>query len=158
MTSLSNRNKDLGAGGFTLIELLVVMAILGMVLGLAPRLIPRSQGIEMEALTRQLANDLRQTRSRAIRQNQTMDITFDLAERSYWTGSPSEVAHWPDWVQIDVTAASTLTSGNDLTALRFFANGSSTGGRVLLTGGGRQSAIDLAWLTGAVAIRQVASE
>jgi len=134
--------------GFTLMELLVVLALMALLTGLAaPRLRPDAPNLSLEA--RAMAGGLRATRSTALRANDERLFLVDLAGRRY--GSP------PQWTAVGLgvaleTYAAAEEGGRDTAAIRFFPDGSSTGGRITLSAGGRTAAITVDWLSGAVVI------
>jgi general secretion pathway protein H len=136
--------------GFTLIELLVVLFVMGLLLTLAvPSFRNVLPGVELKTSTRQVATALREARGQAIAANDDASVTFDLAEvRLRVEGS--------DWLALrGVERMSVFTAGSETpdettARIRFFADGSSTGGRVTLDGGNSGYLVAVDWLTGHV--------
>ena len=142
--------------GFTLIELLVVLLIMGVLIALAPaafqRVVP---GLEMKASAREVAGLLRQARGQAIRDNRETAVLIDTAAKVYRLGQGATGHELSARLDISslVTAASEQlddTRGR----IRFFPDGTSTGGRVTLSRDDRKFDITVDWLTGLVAISE----
>ncbi|MGH6891712.1 MAG: GspH/FimT family pseudopilin [Dongiaceae bacterium] len=140
------------AGGFTLMELLVVLAILGFTLALAaPSLNRALPGLELKAGARNVASALREARALAIGRNRETTLTIDLDQRTLWLGDQPPIRLSPRLGVSLLTAASEVTeSGSG--GIRFFPDGTSTGGRVALVLGERRRDVVVDWLTGAVSI------
>lgn len=120
--------REISTGGFTLIELAVVLAIVAMV---AVVVLPRLGWIvgagDFAAAREHVVSELRIARGRAIEQRQT---TVIAPERLGSAG---------------VTLTVVPSDG-----IRFHADGSSSGGRVVLASGRREATITVDWLTGRV--------
>ena len=90
----------------------------------------RSQTMEMQATVNQVAQGLRVARSRAIASNAPVRFTVDIPLHSYSIESERPVA-LPRTVSIAMTAVSNETVESRLAAIRFYPNGSATGGRII---------------------------
>ncbi len=136
--------------GFTLVEMLVVLAILALVMAVMPPLLAGSQGrAELDAAARELAAALRETRSLAIRDGRSASFTLDAAHR--FRAGGGQARSLPPSLGLALAAgdeAHAAPSG----AIRFFADGSSTGGRLTLLSGERRTDVTVDWLTGRVAL------
>lgn len=140
------------ARGFTLIELLVVLVIAGLMYALVPPMIGAGMtGAELKKAARQVAAGLRQTRGEAIKWHRDTTLVLDVDARQYKIGEQSRAYKLPASVNYKVLAAKDDVVGQRA-AIRFFPDGSSNGGRVTLTSGGKSLFVDVAWLTGHVAI------
>ena len=139
--------------GFTLIELLVVLVIMGLMMALAPAAFERVlPGLAHKSAARDVAASLRQARGRAIRGNREVAVIVDVDRRTLSTdgGAPKRLD--------DDLAVSLVTGRSELLAdgtgrIRFFPDGTSTGGRITLAGNGREYHVLIDWLTGGVTIR-----
>jgi general secretion pathway protein H len=129
-----------GAAGFTLIEVLVVVAILGLALGLVgTRLLPRAVGLGAQRAAVETGDLLRLARAQAVGGNRPAIVRpvaagFEIAGGRHLSLPPGVV----------VTAAPR--------AIVFAPDGSSSGGTLALSDGGRDWRIDVDWLTGRVRV------
>jgi general secretion pathway protein H len=140
--------------GFTLIELLVVMAILGLVLVAAVPLLPTSlSGVELRSAARQVASGMRTARARAIAQNREAVFSVDVENRLYGVAGQPGLGRLPAGFEVRLITADTELTGPTSGGIRFFPDGSSTGGQVLLSGRGQRSTLAVDWLTGQVSLR-----
>jgi general secretion pathway protein H len=139
--------------GFTLVELLVVLALMGLALTVASPLIANAlPGTQMRAAARDVATGLRYARSLAIASN--ADVTFDVdVEAHRFAVSPSRRSgSFPEDAEIVLTTARSELFDSGAGSIRFFPDGTSTGGGIEIVRGGRKFLITVDWLTGRVAI------
>lgn len=141
--------------GFTLFELLVVLALLALVAALVPPMLTRGfPATSLKAAAREVAAGLRETRGRAIGRNADATFTVDVEARSYRIGDEGADRVLPRALEIALyTAESELIDGGAGT-IRFFADGSSTGGRVSVSYQERRYDIVVDWLTGQVKVSE----
>jgi general secretion pathway protein H len=140
--------------GFTLIELLVVLVLAGMMYALVPPMFGAGMaGAELKQAARQLAAGLRQTRGDAIKQHKDLALTLDIDGRIFKIGDVARVYQLPRMVDLKVFTAQSEVSER-AAAIRFYPDGSSTGGRVTLVHGDKQFLVDVDWLTGRVTITE----
>jgi general secretion pathway protein H len=136
--------------GFTLLELIVVLFIV--VLGFSVVGINLSSGndaTELKVAARDIVSALRFARGQALISHQETTVTLDLAENTYTVSSRDRIYPIPKAIDVTVvTAQSELTEGS--AGIRFFADGSSTGGRITLELGKATWQIDINWLTGQI--------
>lgn len=155
------RTRTFGAGrragqlGFTLLELMVVLAVIGLVTGLAvPQFSGSSKSADLGAAAREIAASLRFAGSEAVRRNESIAVVFDLEKRMLRVADepPRELA--PDLLMQLYTAKSELVS-DTVGSVRFFPDGSSTGGRMRLARSDNEDArvdIRIDWLSGRVEV------
>jgi general secretion pathway protein H len=134
------------------VELLVVLAIIGLIAALAvPALGRLAPGIELSADAHKVATALKTARHQAIQRGREMVVTIDVDGRRLQAGSAPPVQLDHDLGMSLLTAASELR-GTKAGAIRFFPDGTSTGGRVTLTAADMSYDVSVAWLTGRVSI------
>ncbi len=142
-------------GGFTLIELLVVLLIMGALITLAPaafqRIVP---GLEIKAAAREVAGVLRQARGQAIRDNRETAVLIDTGRNVYRLDRGARDHALSAALQVALVAAASEQLDDTRGRIRFFPDGTSTGGRVTLSRHDRKFDITVDWLTGLVAISE----
>lgn len=135
--------------GFTLLELLVVLVLLALAATLAFPLANRSRsGLVLRAAAFDVAAELRATRTAALRSNSERTFNVDLQTRYFWSDArrePRPIAHQ---LALDVVVPSSEQTGPTSARLRFFPDGSSSGGTILIKEPGRVAKVSVDWLTG----------
>jgi general secretion pathway protein H len=121
--------------GFTLLELLVVLTLVALLAGVA---LPRLQTMltpSFERTARRVALAVRDQRTQAILSGRLVSV------------SPAQMALLlPAGTQI-------VDAPPEESAILFFPNGTSTGGRIVLAArDGRRAAVAVDWLTGQVSV------
>jgi general secretion pathway protein H len=138
--------------GFTLLELMLVLLLLGLAYGLAgPTLGNRPIGFELQTATRQLAAGFRKARTTAIAQQREAALTLDLEARSFTVTGDSRSYSLPKPLEYRLYTAETEVLRERIGSIRFFPDGSSTGGRVTAHAakpGNMSQSVDVDWLTG----------
>ncbi len=139
--------------GFTLLELLVVLAITGLVVALAPPMLPNVlDSLRVKQAARELSTALQLARGQAIARQDEVTLLLDVNERFYTIGKVSRQLTVPDDTYLVLTTATVEQVSEDSGRIRFFADGSSTGGRIEIRRAPHQYIIDVNWLTGRVSI------
>jgi len=139
-----------GSRGYTLLELLVVFAVMGLVLASVPMIVASARpGPTARVAAEELAAALRLTRSEAIGRYAPAVLRLDVEQRAYRGADGREHTLAEDLDLNFVTARSEL-AGAKAGQVRFFPDGSATGGRITITHGGQSYVVTVDWLTGAV--------
>ena len=138
--------------GFTLIELLVVLAIIGVMLSLVPMAFRSLPGLEAKVAARELADVFRAARGVAIRDNREEFVTFDVDQRLYRRGSFGQPHQIGDGIEVSLITARSEQADQSTGRIRFFPDGTSTGGQVTLAGRGGTFYVRVDWLSGSVEI------
>jgi general secretion pathway protein H len=142
-----------GCRGFTLLEVLVVLALLAMAYALVPPMFAvGGSTTELKAGARQLAAGLRRAHSQAISGKTETALSIDVEAREFRLDGDKKVYALPREAQLTVFTAESEVAEDKTGAIRFYPDGSSTGGRVTLALGDRKFLVDVDWLTGRVEI------
>ncbi len=138
--------------GFTLIEIIIVLVVAGLLLALVP---PRLSGVlasaEVRSAARELASALRYARSRAVTAHAEVLLTVDTERRRYRL-SGSRWRSLPDDLQLTLTTARSERRSRSIGSIRFYPDGTATGGQIKLSSGARRYTVDVNWLTSRIAI------
>lgn len=138
------------AAGFTLLELIVVLAIMGLVVGFAIPALTSSSGTELRASARTLAAALRRTRNHAVSTNSAAALSVDVDKHQFAVAGERRTRTLPTSVKLKLFTARSELDSEARGRIRFFPDGSSTGGRVTLSGKGGIYSVDIDWLTGRI--------
>lgn len=141
------------AQGFTLIELTVVLLII--VLGfsvIGSNISSGNKSSQLKALTRDLASALRYARGQALISHDEISVAINLAENTYQVSNRDKVYHFSDEIEVTLVIAQDEFKNEEIGQLRFYADGSSSGGRITMEWGKFVNQIDVNWLSGKVAI------
>jgi general secretion pathway protein H len=143
------------SSGFTLIEIIVVLAI-GAAIYILIASIPfgKASAADLKAAARSVASGLRTAQSTALATRRDALLTIDMESREYITTGESEVHRLPRNIDLKLFTAQTEVTSEHSGAIRFYPDGSSTGGRVTVESGERKYLVDVDWLTGRVAINE----
>jgi general secretion pathway protein H len=134
-----------------LLELVVVLfvVVLGFsVIGL--NLSSGSDSTQIKAAARDIVSALRYGRGQALMTHQETRVALNLNDNSYTVTGRDKLYHIPESIDITVVTAQTELTGKGTAGIRFFADGSSTGGRITLERGDAAWKIDINWLTGQI--------
>ncbi len=143
------------ARGFTLIELLVVLAIMAFVVVIAaPYMASALPHWELKSAAREVAAALRDARSRAILTNSETVFNLDVRGHFYSVTGDARAHALPPKLGISLYTASQEQDGVSNGNIRFFPDGSSTGGRVGLSDAKASYIVTINWLTGRVELVQ----
>ena len=146
-------DQSSGSGGFTLLELMVVVFVLALLVGLVPPMIAGAvPGAELRSATQEIAAALRYARSQAISENREVTFELDVKNRSYrLSGSARKVA-LPGELKLSLYGAASESPDDEKGGIRFFNDGSSTGGRIVVARGDSAYTVDVDWLLGRVRV------
>jgi general secretion pathway protein H len=142
------------ADGFTLLELLVVLVILGLTVTLAVPMFARAMpGVEAKAAARDVAAMLRAAHSLAIVANREVTVAVDIDRRTVeLTGARSRTIGKGIGIGLFTAAEELIDRGAG--RIRFYPDGTSTGGRVRLSAGQRNYDVIVNWISGSVTIHE----
>lgn len=148
------RSAGAGQRGFTVVELLVVITIAVMLLGIVGvRFAAGTPGVELRGATRDISSGLRHVRSLAMVTGQEQVFMMDIDQKTYWIGGrDGQLRSLPERVELHLFTARQEVIDDNIGGIRFFPDGSATGGRVTISIEGSEYEVDVDWITGRVKI------
>lgn len=139
------------SSGFTLLELVVVLALATALIAIVPPLITAAiPGVELKSSSRRIAAGLRLAREEAIRTGRDIAFTLDLEQRSYRIDGNFRKIGLPKGLDLKLTAAESEMREQKIGSVRFFPDGSSTGGRIVIAREDSGWQVGVQWLTGRI--------
>ena len=136
--------------------MLAVLLLIALAVSVVTLSVAQSLGsARVNAVSRDIVAALRYTRGQAIVHGKAEAIQFNLRDWSYTApGHPAKKL--PDGMELRVRTAAEEQVDSDTWGIRFYPDGSSTGGRVTVIRGQRVWLININWLTGEVRTHEVA--
>jgi general secretion pathway protein H len=112
---------------------------------------PVSPAIHARTSAEAISGALRSARSEAVMHNRSVQFTLDLGRRSYrWGDAPAGVL--PADLRLALLASEDQIAAQSIGGIRFNPDGSSSGGRIAVTGAGRSWWGGVDWLSGRVSV------
>jgi general secretion pathway protein H len=138
--------------GFTLLELLIVMAIMAVVAGISLAVGGRSLGTDKpEVVAQDIAQHLRRARSRAIADNIDRALYLDVEAKQLRVDGDTP-RPLPARLDLDLLTATSERQARNVGSIRFYPDGSSTGGEIAVADATQAFIVRVEWLTGDVEI------
>jgi len=137
--------------GFTLLELTVVLLVV--VLGFSVIGLNLSSGndsTKIKSASRDIVSALRYARGQALMTRKETTVAINLSGNSYKVTDRDKQYTIPDAIDLTVVTAQTELTDEGTANIRFFPDGSSTGGKVKLGLGSIEWKININWLTGQI--------
>jgi general secretion pathway protein H len=137
---------------FTLLEMLAVIILIG--IAAAAVSISVAHGLasaRINAAAGELTAALRATRTQAIVHGEQRIFQLNMSNDTY-RGADQHDVRLPKGLDLSVTSATSDQSTGDVARIRFFPDGSSTGGRITIRSGQREWHVNVSWLTGAISL------
>jgi general secretion pathway protein H len=117
-----------------------------------PRVAGSRDRLTLESAAIQLASGLKRARAATLRAGQEHALVLDLAQRRYWADDAVTLQRLPRGISIAVEPRPGVSADAGPAVFRFRPDGSASGGKITLRGGGRTADITVDWLTGATRI------
>ncbi len=152
MNGSRRRDTAQGQAGFTLIEIMLVLVIIGMIYSLAPPLFHKAfPALKLKAVTRDLLQEIRYVQQSAITTGQPTAMRIELSEDRYASDqiNAGALRQLPEGFHFARQPGSSLEQILDL---RFYPDGSASGGEIRIEAGSRSYTIRVDWLTSQVEI------
>jgi general secretion pathway protein H len=144
-----------GQAGFTLLELIVVLAIASVVLLVGAFAASAAyDSARYRSFVRMVLQDLRATRIEAMSTGQPRAYLVDRSQAVLGQGGRERKP--PPGVTLDAVIARSELAGEGVGAIRFFPDGASTGGSILIQRESRSGVrLRVDWLLGKVSLETV---
>ncbi len=143
--------KSRSADGFTLLELLIVLAIIGLMSTVVLVSLPGSKDtLDLKVSARDVMIQVIESRTQAIRTGRDVRFFLNMTNGEFWTENFGNARTLPEGVEVEIYTAKAEQGENNTAAIRFFPDGSSTGGYVRISRGQNNYRIDVNWLTGKI--------
>lgn len=134
--------------GFTLIEMLVVLTILALMMAVVVPAINRGMSVTASDIARDVQIGLRKARSDSVTQQKSQAFEVDIHNRQFGVQG-GKSTRLPEGVELVVNVAQREAT-QEKAVVRFYPDGSSTGGRIGIHESEEQILINIDWLTGRV--------
>jgi general secretion pathway protein H len=139
--------------GFTLFEILVVFVIFALILTIVPPFLPNViASSQTKTASRELAANLKKTRSLAISKQQETTLSLNIEKKTFTIDKKQKTLTIPDASTLSIITARSEQLSDTEGRIRFFPDGSSTGGQIKLVFEKKEYLIDVNWLTGNIKI------
>ena len=114
----------------------------------------KASSADLKAAARSLASGLRGAQSIAMATRRDALLTVDMETREYIATGETQVHSIPKTIDLKLYTAQSEVTSQQRGSIRFYPDGSSTGGRITVSTGERKYLVDVDWLTGRVAINE----
>lgn len=139
--------------GFTLLEVMVVLVIMALVLVIIPPFLPNVMAnTNVKGAARELAANLKHARSQAIDHQQETTLLVNVDRKNYTLNDKTKILTLPDETFFSIVTAKSEQLSEVEGQIRFFPDGSSTGGQIKFVYAKHEYTIYVHWLTGKVRI------
>ena len=134
------------AKGFTLIEILIVIAIMAaLAVIVAVQVVGKLENVKVATAGKDIMAALRYTRGQALVTGEPQSLVINVETGSYVAANKPEVI-LPKELKAQIYTGEVLNEKTG--AIRFFPDGGSTGGKIMVSAGGRMWTVRVGWLTG----------
>lgn len=140
------------SAGFSLIEMMAVIVLIAIVATVVAFSFSKSlSSAKIQAASRDLVAALRYTRGQAIVKGKEMALELNLDDSTYQAPNRAAV-QLPKNMELRLLTASQELTSERSGRIRFYPDGSSTGGHISVITGEREWRINVNWLTGEVVL------
>jgi general secretion pathway protein H len=144
--------------GFSLIEIMLVLVMIAVMMALTASFMSGSlEQAKVRAISKDLVSALKYTRGQAVIKHEQKTIVFNVKNRTY-RAPKKKLVQLPDDMEMNLYTAESDIIDEATGKIRFFSDGSSTGGWVKLTYKSKIWKININWLTGEVRIEEGGSD
>ncbi len=129
-----------------------MLTILALVAGVAVAVIrPGGEAAALRSAVNGLVNALRRAQAEAIADNRQTIVTLDLDERRYFVADRTLSGAFPQQTKLVFRTAASEYVGGNRASVRFFPDGTSTGGQITVERQGQSWLVRINWISGHIA-------
>ncbi|MFM8340586.1 MAG: GspH/FimT family protein [Methylomonas sp.] len=141
--------------GFTLVEVVVVLviAVLGFSV-IANNINSGNYATKLQLVAQDIASALRYAQSRALMTQKSISVDINLSNNSYTISDQQKTYSFDKEIAVTLEIAEQEYTADQVAKIRFFPDGSSTGGRIKIEWGKFLKQIDVNWITGKVTVNE----
>jgi general secretion pathway protein H len=151
------RHAIAAARGFTLFELLIALVVAALVMTvIVPSVRNRSGRVDLASVAHDVAESVRNTRAMAIDANRRQEFVIDVDRRIYGPLHAVPMHRLQPDIRISLATTAGSLIGPSVGGIRFYPDGSSSGGTIVLADGGLRYELLINWLDGGVVIHETA--
>jgi general secretion pathway protein H len=155
MSPIESPMRRRRAAGFTLLEMIIVLVIGALAYAVILSVPARgASSADLKSAARTLAAGLRQAQSMAMATRRDALLTVDVEGREFVVSGDPTVRQLARGLELKLYTAQSEVTSEQRGSIRFYPDGSSTGGRITVAAGERKFLVDVDWLTGRVAINE----
>jgi general secretion pathway protein H len=153
---MASAQQGVLARGVTLLELIVVLVLMAVIaVAAAPRIGKGIGALDQRHAAQKISALFKSARNDAVAQRKETVVAINIKALTV-TGHEREAVKLPDGVTLDLTTIEKERIDDDSAGIRFYPDGGSTGGRVVIKKGARSLRVDVDWLTGRVKVTEEA--
>ena len=144
--TLYSKNK-----GFSLLELMIVLVLGGMLAGVVATTL--SGGPVLRKTAHEVMSSLRHARSIAIMQQKPIVWKMDIETKKFWIDTATQKSKkMKETIDAKILTAESEVISQSVGGVRFFPDGSSTGGKVDLIYNKQKYVVNVEWITGRISL------
>lgn len=153
MPTLPCGNNNPRSHGFTLLEVLIVLILGGFLMGVVATSL--SEGPILRKASREVTASLRHARAQAIMRQQPVVWKMHINDKRFWLegGASDTVRTLHTGITAKINTSSSEVNSAEQGGIRFYPDGSSSGGSVELTHNQQTVKINVEWVTGRVSVQ-----
>lgn len=137
--------------GFTLIELLMTLVLAVAITAISATAYSRlSSSAALKATSQDILVTLRRARISAMTKSEEVSFAIDNHKRVYWVVGSKRQRSLDSSLNVQIFSARDLSTGKNISQIRFAPDGSSSGGEIKISNGKNMYRIVVEWLSGKV--------
>ena len=138
--------------GFSLLELMIVLVLAALLSGVVAS--SMSGGPVLHKTAQDLGNSLRHARNLAQIQHQSILWQLNIEQKTFWIkGMKGKKKHLDSRFTVKIHSAVSEQIQQNIAGIRFFPDGSSTGGIVDLMYNNQKYSINVEWISGRISLQ-----